>query len=82
MNDEEKYLWQESQSNKFLDLVVARPGVCLISSFLGCILLSALAVFVGFLELSDFGERDFLIWKDPTTRNFDLLNLAEEYVEE
>ena len=37
---------------------------------------------LGFLKLEGLHERDFLIWKDPTTTNVDMINLANEWADE
>ena len=59
-----------------------RPGTCLCLSFVMSFGLSALAVMLNYLALNDLGERDFLIWDHPATKNYDMWNMAKEYRDE
>lgn len=44
--------------------------------------LAALAIGLNYLALNDLGDRDFLIWDHPATRNFDMWNMAKDYRDE
>jgi hypothetical protein len=75
----EKALIEDCKSNMLIDIFIERPCQCLSFAIIICIVLSTIAVLVNFLALDDLGDRDFLIWDDPTTKNYDMWRLARTY---
>jgi hypothetical protein len=78
----EKSLIEESEPTWITEAFVQKPGKCLFGSLFVCIALSLLSFLLGFLKLEGLHERDFLIWKDETTTNYDMINLANDWADE
>jgi hypothetical protein len=73
---------EQCKTNILIEQFVTRPGACLCLSFTVCFGLAALAIALKYLALNDLGDRDFLIWDHPATRNFDMWNMAKDYRDE
>ena len=81
-NDEELQLMEECKPNILINQFIMRPGTCLCISFFLCFVLAGLAVLLKYLALNDLGDRDFLIWDHPATKNYDMWKLARDYRDE
>ena len=63
------------------NLMIKRPCLVLIIGFGLLIYLTNLCIELDYLKLIDQYDRDFLIWDDPSVRNWDLRDLAYEYLD-
>ena len=60
--------------------MIKRPGLVLAIGFGLLIFLTKLCLDLGYSELIDQEYRDYLIWDDQAVRNWDLRDLAYEYL--
>ena len=60
--------------------MIKRPCLVLIVGYVIMIYLTYLCLEMDYLQLINQGDRDFLIWDDPSVRNWDLRDLANQYL--
>lgn len=70
----------ESTPMKLTELFVERPCTMLCGSYCILLALAVLAVMAGFFDLNTEQGREWYVWDDPITKDFEKYTLADTYI--
>ena len=73
-------LWQLSRPMPLTDMYVKKPCIMLNSAFVFLLLVFGIVAYFKIYEFHKLTHRDYLVWTDPKTWDWDKSNLVKEYL--
>jgi hypothetical protein len=74
---EEAALWQLSAEMPLTDAFVRKPCCVFLSSLVALLILTGIVAYFEMYKIHAFNVRDYLVWEDPKTWDFDKMNLVK-----
>ena len=71
-------LWMTSEEMPLTNRFVNKPGTTLVTSFVMLLLVAGIVVYFEMYKLKQFNNRDYLVWTDPKTWDYDKANLVKQ----
>ena len=71
-------LWEMSREMSLTNRYVKKPCCVLITAFVFLFIMLGTVIYFNMYELHQFNVRDYLVWEDPKTWDFDKANLVKQ----